>query len=84
MTSRLITGEHRLNVENFGDTISEQSFHLTPACYCEPLLSSRYQKALRTPRHCEEHSDVAIHAESVKAVKDVSPGCWKNGRFTGG
>ena len=37
------------------------------------VLSIQHQTVLYIPRHCEEHSDVAIHAESVKAVKEGSP-----------
>jgi hypothetical protein len=36
-------------------------------------MSYQYQTVLDIPRHCEEHSDVAIHAESLKAVQDGSP-----------
>jgi hypothetical protein len=36
-------------------------------------VSSQYQRVLSISRHCEEHSDVAIHAKSVMALKDGSP-----------
>ena len=37
------------------------------------LVSSQFQSVLYFPRHCEEHSDAAIHAEAAKSTKDGSP-----------